>query len=218
MLTKDTKGKTYVYAFGCNAHGKLGLGTSEECVFTPRLIDPKCFNNENVLHIAAGKEHSLFATAQNVYACGYNKYGQLGVWHLKPVHKPEVVPGCQGRKILKIAVGGCRNMVFSQNSRGTNTMAIWGTEIIPYKPGTASYNSESCSSGPFHFDCGDMEDMAVGTNHFLVITGQGEVHCFGNNRCGQLGPSNKKFIGGYDGNPFVPMLNPDGCAVPHIIH
>ncbi|XP_074604950.1 nucleoside diphosphate kinase isoform X1 [Brevipalpus obovatus] len=66
-----------VYAFGWNEHGQLGIGTDEMIKAIPTLIN---IENINFISIGCGSRHSMAASKDgNLYAFGWNKYGQLGI-------------------------------------------------------------------------------------------------------------------------------------------
>lgn len=66
-----------VWCFGYNEHGQCGRE-----IQTP-LMTPKPIENLmglNIAQVSCGRRHSLFLTDRNeVYACGSNEQGQLGI-------------------------------------------------------------------------------------------------------------------------------------------
>lgn len=66
-----------VWCFGYNEHGQCGRE-----IQTP-LMTPKPIENLmglNIAQVSCGRRHSLFPTDRNeVYACGSNEQGQLGI-------------------------------------------------------------------------------------------------------------------------------------------
>eukprot|EP00123_Amoebidium_parasiticum_P016693 comp23547_c0_seq1/m.39734 comp23547_c0_seq1/g.39734 ORF comp23547_c0_seq1/g.39734 comp23547_c0_seq1/m.39734 type:complete len:469 (-) comp23547_c0_seq1:310-1716(-) len=68
-----------VYAWGRNTNGQLGLGHTRT-VHVPAKVALLCSKDDPVVDIAAGKNHSLFATKTGrLLSCGGNEYGQLGL-------------------------------------------------------------------------------------------------------------------------------------------
>ena len=68
----------HVYSWGDGYKGKLGLG-DQESRFTPSLIDPKHFNDEEVKHVSAGGIHSAAVTKDgNAFTWGCGSDGRLG--------------------------------------------------------------------------------------------------------------------------------------------
>ncbi|KAJ3015634.1 RCC1 domain-containing protein 1 [Thoreauomyces humboldtii] len=72
-----------LYTFGSNAHGQLALPPSpDDPSFNPALPNPvdMDFDLEPGAHLlaACGSRHTIVSNGKNVYACGWNKYGQGG--------------------------------------------------------------------------------------------------------------------------------------------
>ncbi len=76
-LFLTNKGRLYVCGYG--SQGQLGLGKS----FTSNIYEPtlvKSLIGKMVIMIAAGSNHSLALTSRyDVYSCGHNSKGQLGI-------------------------------------------------------------------------------------------------------------------------------------------
>ena len=74
-----------MYGFGDNEHGQLGISSKDEFVAKPVLLnyDFEC------LDIALGHKHTLFLTTNHeVYVCGSNSQGQLGLLKINGQVKP----------------------------------------------------------------------------------------------------------------------------------
>lgn len=68
-LALTTEGKVYAWGNGCE--GQLGIGNVETC-FAPGVIDPKDFNDEQVVHICAGGTYSVaLTTSGKVFSWGF---------------------------------------------------------------------------------------------------------------------------------------------------
>ncbi len=87
------------------------------------------FDGEKVIQAEAGKFHSLFLTGKDpiffisiesgrVFACGYNKYGQVGVSNSLFVHVEEPVEVyTDGMKIKEISAGWHHNLLLSEEGK-----------------------------------------------------------------------------------------------------
>lgn len=65
-------------SWGSNSHGQLGLGQRVPLQHTPALVT--ALTGVAVTQISAGGSHTLFLTLPGqVYCCGANKSGQLGL-------------------------------------------------------------------------------------------------------------------------------------------
>jgi alpha-tubulin suppressor-like RCC1 family protein len=80
-----------VWMWGNNKHGQLGLDVLD--VHQPTMLSrdlyvPGLAVDEDVRQVACGQWHSLLVTTHgNVYATGYNKFGQLGLPGVKFTNK-----------------------------------------------------------------------------------------------------------------------------------
>lgn len=67
------QGHKQCYAFGNGIYGQLATGQSRNSYLPAKI------KLDKVEDFAAGENHSLFIIDGNVYACGDNSSGQLGV-------------------------------------------------------------------------------------------------------------------------------------------
>src|SRR3990167_3853667 len=77
-----------VWVCGSNQNGELGLG------HTTQINSPQKNNNlSGIVAVAGGNAHfSMFLDKQrNVFTCGYNQYGQLGLGDKNDRHTPQKV-------------------------------------------------------------------------------------------------------------------------------
>ncbi len=66
-----------VYAWGLNLCGQIGNGSYSQALVPIKLNH---FNNEKVIQISCGYEHSIALTESGrVFSWGYNEFGQLGL-------------------------------------------------------------------------------------------------------------------------------------------
>ena len=114
-----------LYAFGNNAYGQLGVATNSGTgnanptptpVTLPGAIGP-------VTQIAAGEYHSLVVTSSGqLYAFGYNAYGELGIatnsGTVTPNPTPTLVtlPGQIG-PVTQITAGGNHSLVVTSSGQ-----------------------------------------------------------------------------------------------------
>ena len=72
------KGNTwYYYVWGLNKHGQLGMRNYKEYTMKQELRE---WRGKNIVEVAAGTNFTIFLTEESeLYGCGQNDYGQLGL-------------------------------------------------------------------------------------------------------------------------------------------
>lgn len=104
FLTNEGK----VYSCGYNSHGQLGLGHSNEET-TPQLIT--AFKDKKIIAIAVGDDYSLFLTVEGeVYSCGKNSDGQLGLGHTSDQETPQLIISLKNKHIVAITAGSSHSL------------------------------------------------------------------------------------------------------------
>lgn len=104
FLTKDKSNKHQVYGCGYNPFGQLGLDNFKNQYY------PVCINffdvkNIIIIDVSAGKHRSFFLSNKHqVYACGDNGNGELGIGNFKLAKIPTLVqiPGNKVRRAIPI--------------------------------------------------------------------------------------------------------------------
>jgi alpha-tubulin suppressor-like RCC1 family protein len=72
------------FSWGRNDLGQLGLGRRERYAEFPSYI--KSLKEKKIKMIAAGEHHTLFlADTGEVYSCGFNEQGELGLGNMPPI-------------------------------------------------------------------------------------------------------------------------------------
>ena len=165
----------HVYACGINIHGQLGLGDNDERN-VPALIDD--LNNMHIIQISANGAHSLILSNKGqVYACGDNYYGELGLGDNINRNIPTLITNLT--HIVQISAGCFYSLVltnigqvyaFGYNKKGFLGL---GDKISMHIP--------TLISNIFHIN-----QISAGGNHSLAFNEYG-VYSFGCNEHGQLG-------------------------------
>jgi len=201
-----------VYAWGRNALGQLGDGTTTNHT-TPAPVsalvapsDPTMTATTpltNVVAVAAGANHSLALTKDGlVYAWGYNYNGQLGYptsgdhsVYAVPVSVPSDAAGDTTplTNVVAIAAHGNSSLALL----GDGTVYGWGYNGYgQLGAGTTgdnssgSYPARVVSPGDPTRPLSDVAAIAAGLNFSLFLTKDGAVYAAGNNTNGQLGAGN----------------------------
>jgi alpha-tubulin suppressor-like RCC1 family protein len=105
-----------VFSFGSDEEGQLGIGYEEESEYYPAPVRIRAL--ENIIAISAGYDHSLFLNSQGqVYSCGGNEYGQLGIGDdVDEQETPTLIETSEIGKIIAIAAGSFFSLIL--NSQG----------------------------------------------------------------------------------------------------
>jgi alpha-tubulin suppressor-like RCC1 family protein len=91
------------YSLGDNLMGQCGGEKTEHA--TPEIISglPK----SQVRMVSAGEQHSMFVLANgDVYGCGSNEFGQLGLGDVAEAHTPGKIHAFADLRIKRAAAGG----------------------------------------------------------------------------------------------------------------
>ncbi len=184
-----------LYAFGLNEYGQLGGTTNNGNSNpnpTPTLVTLPGAGGA-VTEVAAGNQHSLAVTSTGqLYAFGYNYYGQLGIAANSGTPKPNptptlvTLPGATG-PVTQVAAGYQHSLAVTSTGQlyafGDN---YYGQLGIAANSGTAKPNPTPTlvtlpgATGP-------VTQVAAGAWHSLALTSTGQLYAFGSNGEGQLG-------------------------------
>ena len=99
-LAIDTEG--YIWSWGSNQYGQLGYGNTEwTCKSGYKIINPEI----KFISISAGENYSLaIDETGQLWAWGYNGYGQLGNGTTSNVFTPQKIS--EGTKFVSVEAGG----------------------------------------------------------------------------------------------------------------
>jgi ubiquitin-protein ligase E3 A len=186
-----------VFTFGSNAKGQLGLGESVDKALEPMVVRGKT-RGIPFRAVAAGMEHSMALTISGaVFAWGSNYQGCLGLGVAKSgcqaVSIPALVPGLPGAGRY-IAAGGSHSAVIVTKGRlhlaGDNSNGQLGQPIAE-----VAKSDDYMELSPSYNLCS--RSVALGQEHSLLLTYNGELHAFGRNlegQCGLIGWKGEKYI------------------------
>ncbi|XP_041794330.1 secretion-regulating guanine nucleotide exchange factor [Chelmon rostratus] len=93
-----------IHAWGANSYGQLGQGDAED-QSDPRLSDTAALQNKVVRGLSGGGGHSVVITENGeVFVCGQNHRGQLGLGHNTDISTLQLCPSLNQR-VTKVACG-----------------------------------------------------------------------------------------------------------------
>ena len=171
------KGDGTVWACGFNSSGQLGLGDT-----TNRSSPVQVASLGNsVKALAAGYYHSLALQGDGtVWACGFNSSGQLGLGDTTNRSSPVQVTAL-GSNIEALTAGAWHSLAL----KGDGTVWPWGRN----DHGQLGLGDTTNRSSPVQVTAlgSNVEALAAGGVHTLVLKRDGTVWAWGGNSFGQLG-------------------------------
>ena len=182
MLTGDGK----LYMWGANGCGQLGDGTTTDR-YVPTLIPQSSFNNEKVVSLSLGVEHSGCITETGkLYMWGSNGDGQLGDETIVSKTVPTLIP--QSRFNNEKVVGLSLGENFSGCITETGKVYMWGNNGYgQLGDGTTTQRNVPTLIPQSAFNNEKVVGLSLGGNFSGCITETGKVYMWGQNNYGQLG-------------------------------
>ena len=201
-IFQNAEGQSQVYAWGDNEVGELGLGHNNAVVNRPTLLPfPDSLAHWTLNNIVSSGDNTftIFQNAEGqsqVYAWGYNCFGQLGLGHNNAVvNRPTLLPFPDS-----LAHWTLNNIFASRNSafaifqnQGQSQVYAWGANRF----GQLGLGHNNRVTAPTLLPFPDslanwtLNNIVCGENHFFAIfqnaEGQSQVYAWGANRSGELG-------------------------------
>jgi alpha-tubulin suppressor-like RCC1 family protein len=174
-----------VYGLGLNQYGQLGLGDTVNRFTANRILT---LSHQNVTRIFAGSYFSFVSTSNNsVYGFGDNKFGQLGLGHILPIHAPTIVDFFTGMNLSDIQIGLFHAValttsgdVYSWGSNEYYHLGLWvGSVPSQVDVHIPTWNEELRGIPIVKIDCGSYHTLAIGADKKLYGWGRSDY--------GQLG-------------------------------
>ena len=211
-LTLDNK----VYSWGLNIFGQLGLGHNDN-VDRPTLVEKLAYfelqsqeydsinifketkfqNNQNVVDVKAGPQHSLMLLSDNtLYSCGFAKFGALGYYTNNNINDndPNEINiftkidldkyfdfQSDKQKITKIAAGFAHSGCVIDDQ----FIFIWGNNKNLKINGFNHYNVRELIKSEEKDIL--VKDFQIGKDFAIILTDKGDILTEGDNSLGQLG-------------------------------
>jgi alpha-tubulin suppressor-like RCC1 family protein len=213
-----------LYAFGDNTYGQLGIATNSGTSTPNPTPTPLALPHQvgAVTQVAAGDLHTLAVTASGqLYAFGYNKYGQLGNAtgnNTNSANPTPILVGLPGQigGVTSVAAGANHSLAATSSGQlyafGYNREGELGNVI---NNGTLNPNpTPALVTLPGQI--GAVTQLAAGASHSLALTSSGQLYAFGDNEFGELGNVSHNNTGAANPTPTLVTLPGQSGAVTQI--
>eukprot|EP00979_Chaetoceros_neogracilis_P007028 scaffold1460_cov256-Chaetoceros_neogracile.AAC.9 len=188
-----------LYVWGSSAAGKLGLGVEscyQECITIPTKI---LTLKKRVYKVSCGASHTACSTDEgHMYVWGSNSGYRLGLGHCEDRHTPTEVSCLSNRRVVNIACGNfitlAATAICQKSSivNMSNIVEINGGEL--FVAGRVLGDAFKTFEKQNVFYYGDnevnpkpVEQLSAGFSHQSVVTIDGELFTWGDNRGGCCG-------------------------------
>lgn len=176
VLTMDGS----VFVFGCAEHGRLGLGSGGNKKTPEKLT---VLGGHRLGYVACGLAHTsaVSADGNTVWCWGDGEGGKLGLGGTSGHNTPQVVETLQDTGITKVCCGTQFTVWLTKDGK----VYTCGMDRLNGQPHQRTVNRPQQVLGGI----GDkvVVDIAVGAEHTLAVTQEGDVYGWGSNSDGQLG-------------------------------
>lgn len=188
------QGRRFAALWGNGDYGRLGL-ESLDSRWRPAVCSVPAFHHQSLKAIACGGAHTLFLTeAGRVYATGLNDFGQLGISDTKNYTMVPLKVSGLTKAIVQISAGYHHSCavtsdgelyVWGKNSSGQLGIGRKAANIVPVP------TKVECLSGI------TVKLAALGSEHSVAITDEGEALSWGGGGFGRLGHGHESSIFGF---------------------
>ena len=175
-LFENNKGE--IFSCGYNTSGQCGLGHFISPKITPSLI-PNLL--PNIVHFVCGCHQNLFLDSEgNVYSCGYNYYGSLGLGYYTNKNVLSKIVNIPPIKTISCVRSSCYLIDFEGN--------LW-TFGLNGNGQLGQGNFQNINTPKVISTIKNIQQISYGSCglHFLAKNSQNQIVVSGNNGQGQLG-------------------------------
>jgi len=212
VITDDLSNNLWVC--GYNNTGQLGKGdTNDIDTFTNELSEAP-FNNKKVIGVSCGSIHTIAITddtSNNLWVCGYNEYGQLGIGN--NIDKNTFTNELSGtpfnnKKVIGVSCGDNHTIVMTDDT--SNNVWVCGSNLFGQLglDNNIDKNTFTNELSGTLFKNKKVIGISCGGNHTIAITNDTSNNLWvcGYNNFGQLGIGNNSSINTFtnelSGTPF----------------
>ncbi|GAB0099114.1 secretion-regulating guanine nucleotide exchange factor [Sergentomyia squamirostris] len=166
-----------LFAWGANSHGQLGVGYENEMEMKPVRLDTSLVEGE-IRQISGGGGHTLILDSSGqVYTCGWNNKGQLGVGDFENRTIFAKIPAefFQERKIISVSSGWDTSAAITEDQElymwGSNQFGQFGMEDFRQTEIPRKIEKISCQE--------KIVQVTLGLRHVCILTESGTLHILG---------------------------------------
>ncbi|XP_063800179.1 secretion-regulating guanine nucleotide exchange factor [Pseudophryne corroboree] len=168
-MSGEEEERQLLCAWGSNSCGQLGLGSREDAL-CPQRVPGFPGKRQVIQSISGGGSHSAAVTdAGELYVCGQNKNGQLGLGHCEDLPRFSLCPAVLNLRVVKVSCGWDFSIILTENglllSCGSNAFNQLG---IPQQKSSSVPN-------PVQNLKEKVVDIAAGLRHSLALTESGQT-------------------------------------------
>ncbi|WJX40937.1 HECT-type E3 ubiquitin transferase [Trifolium repens] len=185
-------GKRFAALWGNGDYGRLGLGDLNS-QWKPSICTS--FHNQNVNSIACGGAHTLFLTDNGcVYATGLNDFGQLGTSESKQYSLVPLQVLGHEKKVVQISAGYNHSSAITVDGE----LYMWGKNTTGQLGlGKRAPNIVPLPTKVESLDGITVKMAALGSEHTVAISDEGEAFSWGTGVSGRLGHGHESSMLGF---------------------
>ncbi len=181
----------YVYVWGRNDFGNLGLGDNDVRYF-PTIVQSLIDQEQTIVKVACGAKHMAAITFEGaMWSWGHGEFGKLGLGHTFNMYEPTLNTKLERVYITSMSCGASHTAAVDDSGN----LYTWGKgafgrlghsdEVNQFEPKQVMSLTNPCPhSGnrvPF------VMDVTCGAMHTLALTNAGRLYSFGGGMYGKLG-------------------------------
>lgn len=181
-LALDSNGD--VWAWGLNSANYLGVGSTDDYVFTPK----KVLGLSDIVEISVGEDSSMALRSDGrILAWGANNFGQLGIGTTSPASSPTMIGALEN--IKSVVSTEDRSFAFDINGN----LWAWGKNTY----GGLGDGTKISRNTPVKLAISDVISISGDEDSTVAIKKDGSVWTWGRNSTGDLGINDTDLNNGY---------------------
>ncbi|XP_005990554.1 secretion-regulating guanine nucleotide exchange factor [Latimeria chalumnae] len=170
----------FLFTWGANSYGQLGLGHKDDMLL-PQEVEGFLLKEKCIIKLTGGGGHSAVITGTGeLFVCGQNNKGQLGLGHTEDVTSFTLCSALSGFHVTQVTCGWDFTVILTGDGQvltfGANSFGQLG---VPHQSGACSipHKVESLTE--------KVMDIAAGLRHALAVTRNGCVFQWGTGMAAQ---------------------------------